>query len=277
MQTLDTKTTCLHHLLGTLATVWLYGATCIQVHQYYNNVGSDRFLLKFSVGFIFALETAHVALCSYFYYVATIENYGALTFDARSAVVSFYIGVVIAWIVNLFFIYRIYILSKKNLWLSVVVSIVATIRPTFGFVIVILAIIFRSVPFGEHARWIMTTSVAFEVLVDGLIAICISYFLLRGRNKLIVSTCGIINRLLMSTLHTGIILMIFASFELLEVVHWPYTSAATLAIFHIQVQLYANCFLTMLNARHEIRHAMENGPVVTFSNMSSQPVAGREV
>ena len=40
---------------------------------------------------------------------------------------------------------------------------------------------------GKQAGWIMITEVATEVIVDGLIAICVSYFLLRGRNKAVAS------------------------------------------------------------------------------------------
>ena len=76
-----------------------------------------------------------------------------------------------------------------------------------------------------HAQWIMTTGLAIGVLVDGLIAICISYYLLKGRSMVVVScvhivyiyskkfaddlpsTRNIINTLLMYTLTTGAILM----------------------------------------------------------------------
>ena len=38
-----------------------------------------------------------------------------------------------------------------------------------------------------RTKGLSTASVAMEVLVDGLIAICISYFLLKGRSTVIVS------------------------------------------------------------------------------------------
>jgi hypothetical protein len=248
----------------------------VQVHQYYNNFSSDTTQLKSFVAFVFALETVHAVLVSYYAYYYWVEHYGELVYLTRStstAAGSVFIGLVIAWSVNQFLVYRIYILSEKNLWLSAVISVLATIRPAFGITGVVFVVKYPEwETFVRRAQWIMTTGLAIGVVVDGLITICISYYLLKGRNRVIVSTRNIINTLLKYTLNTGAILMIFASLELIAIVVWPH-SLTFVGILHVQVKLYANCFLTILSARHVFRHTMDS----SIESLASPSVTEREV
>jgi len=253
--------------IGTLITWLLYGATAMQTYQYYNTYVQDPKRVKALVAFIFALETIHTSLADHYTYWYLIEHFGEterLMDISWSVGPSVIVGFVIAWTVNQFFVRRIYVLSKKNLWLSITIGVLATIRPVNGFAVAALLFVYPQWPiFKHHAETMMIVGLSLGLLVDCLIALTVSYFLVQNRNTTIASTRSIINSLLKYTLNTGVILMVFAALELIGLLALPKT-LSFLGLFQIQIQLYANCFLTNLNARDAIRR--DNTPMVNLSS-----------
>lgn len=223
--------------------------------------------MKLVVAFLFACETAHSGLAGHYTYWYLIEHYGEEPYlfeISRSVAPSVIIGFVIAWTVNQFFVRRIYFLSKRSIWLAGLISILATIRPAIGIAVAALTVVYPEWRvFRQHAEKMMITSLTVGLAVDCLIAFTVSYYLVQSRNTIITSTRNIVNALLKYTLHTGAILMVFAALELIGLMVWPRT-LAFLGLFQIQIQLYANCFLTNLNARENIRR--DNTPMVNLTS-----------
>jgi len=260
-------------LLGTFLTVLLYGATCTQVYMYYNTYTADRTGLKVLVGAIFILETMHAAFGSHYIFYYLINHYGELEYLGKivwSLDASVTIGFLITWTVNQFFIHRIYILSKGNLLLSVALGALATVRPGFGIAIVSMAAIYPEwTIFEMHARWIMITGLSIGLTVDSLITLCITYLLTNGREVGNTSTRNLIHTLMMYSVNTGAVLVFFGTIELVGILVWS-KNLAYLGLFQVQIQLYANCFLTSLNARQAISSGL-NMTTMQSTNLHFSP------
>jgi hypothetical protein len=84
-------------------------------------------------------------------------------------------------------------------------------------------------------KTIATVGLGIGLLVDGLIAVLVSYFLLQGRKSCIVSTRNIINTLVKYSINTGGVLMIGAVLEVIGFSVWS-RSLAFMGLFQIQTQ-----------------------------------------
>jgi len=253
---------------GTYGILLLYGMTITQAYQYYTNYGSDRIPLKAFVGVILTLESLHLALACHYVYFYLIQHYGETEHLLRivwSIFLSGRIGFVVAWLVNMFYVRRIYLLSSRNPWLSIFIAALATVRPAFGFV---GSSFVSSYPewaaFSKHAHSFFIAGLSVGLAGDFLIAFTVSYYLLKARDTSIPSTRNIVNLLLWYTINTTAILTFFAVFELVFLVVQPNT-LAFFGFFQVQIQLYANCFLTTLNARKSLHRET---PVVTTIKMA---------
>jgi len=241
----------------------------MQTYQYFSIYGlKDSIQMKALVALVFSLETASTGLAGYHIENALIENfadYKPLSYIDWSIRTSVMVGFTIAFVVNQFFVRRIYLLSKKNIWLSLAIAILATVRPAFGFAAAGLSITYNNWnAFKNHAQWVMVTGLSLGLFVDCVISLCVAFYLLKGRSTTIRP---IINILLRYTINTGAILSVFAVLELVVLAAFPRT-VAFLGLFQVQIQLYANCFLTNLNARQSIRD--ETMSRVTFGSDSVQ-------
>ncbi|KAG1896803.1 uncharacterized protein F5891DRAFT_1192703 [Suillus fuscotomentosus] len=121
-------------LCGALANMLLYGVICMQTFRYWQAYEHDRNILKCLVAFIWILETAHTALTIYtveFYLIMHFGDNTSLEYAMWGMPTSVIIGFIIAYAVNLCFIWRVLQLSQKR-WIAVCFFIFATIRCGFG-------------------------------------------------------------------------------------------------------------------------------------------------
>lgn len=266
------KDLMLSPLLGIFGTMVLYGVTCMQTFQYYSNYPQDSIRMKAMVATIFVLGTIQTAFAANYVGYYLIDRYGDLDALARiqwTVPASAVIGFVITWAVNQFFVRRIYLLSKKNLWLAIFIGILATLRPGFGLAACAMTVVHNDwATFTERARWIMVCGLSIGPVVDWLITLCLAYQLLKGwgPNTIAEPTRNIINTLLKYTVNTGVILSVFAVFELITLL----TARKTLfflGIFQVQIQLYTNFFLATLLARQPMREEMPT--VISFKNRNA--------
>lgn len=241
--------------------------TVMQVYEYFSKYGSDRIYLKVLVGGIVILESLHLALACHYVYFYLIQHFGEIEYIKRivwSLFLSGRIGFVVAWLVNMFYVRRIYILSQRNLLLCIFIASLSTVRPAFGFAGSAYATRYPEwAPFAQHARWMFITGLSFGLAGDFMIAATVSYYLLKARSTNVPSTRNLVTLLLWYTINTTAILTIFAAVEMIFLVIQPKT-LTFFGLFQIQIQLYANCFLTTLNARQSLQREV---PIVTNITM----------
>jgi hypothetical protein len=223
-------------------------------------------MFKALVGVVLVLESLVLSCCCHYIYYYLIQHYGQPQHIVRtvwSVWLSDEIGFVIAWLVNMFFVRRIYVLSNRKLWLAVLIGALATIRPGFGFAATTFA---YSDPlwtvFHARVQWMFISGLSVGISTDFLIAFAISYYLVKGRDTNIASTRNIVNLLLRYTINSTVILAFFAALEMIFLLSEPHT-LVFLGLFQIQIQLYANCFLATLNARQSLQQNITSVSNVT--------------
>ncbi|KAH7929904.1 hypothetical protein BV22DRAFT_1125433 [Leucogyrophana mollusca] len=237
-------------LCGTLATMMLYGIICMQTFHYLQNYEKDRNIIKTLVWGIWILETAHTAFSIHFVEHYLIMNFGNTTlleYAIWSMPATYFVGFIIAYAVNLSFIWRIWLLSKK-MWIAIVLVVLATIRLGFGLGNCSLSFHYTAWKvFRAHVFPTMVVGWMLSVIVDSSIACTLCYYLHQrrtGRKR----TDSIINRLLLYSINTGAVTSFFAILVVIMFLGLPDT-LAFIGFVQVQSKLYAVSFLATLNSR----------------------------
>jgi hypothetical protein len=187
-----------------------------------------------------------------------------LTLCEWSLSVAAIFGFIIGWMVNLFFVWRIWLLSK-SVWATCIIGGLATTRAAFG-----ITVCYYTWPypnwndFRVHAYPYILAGLSLGVVVDCLITLAVSRQLLKGRTGA-QDTDALINRLLGYTLNTGFITSLFAIIEIITFLTSPH-SLVFMSFVFVQNKLYANCLLATLNARRELRARLPAVKVCTGSD-----------
>ncbi|KAG1724020.1 hypothetical protein EDB19DRAFT_324044 [Suillus lakei] len=237
-------------LCGTLATMLLYGVICMQTFHYWQAYAHDGKILKSLVAFIWILETAHTALSIHsveYYLIMHFGDTENLAYAVWSMGATYFVGFIIAYAVNLCFIWRILRLSQKR-WIAVCFFIVATVRCGFG--LTNCSSSFRYTMWKTFRARVFPTMVVGWVLsavVDSAIAFTLCLYL-RKRRTGMNRTDSILNRLLLYSINTGVVTSIFAILVIIMFLGLP-TNLAFIAFVQVQSKLYAVSFLASLNTR----------------------------
>ncbi|EIW75988.1 hypothetical protein CONPUDRAFT_169214 [Coniophora puteana RWD-64-598 SS2] len=250
-------------LCGTLATMMLYGIICMQTFQYYQNYERDRKFMKVLVAWVWALETAHTALSIHYVEHYLILNFGndeLLNYAVWSMGASYFIGFWIAYPVNLVFVWRIWLLSRKR-WIAAFLTFMATARLGLGLSNCSTSFRYPAwVVFRQHIHATMVSGWTVSACTDTLIASTLCFYLHRQRTGM-RRTDTIINELLLYTINTGLVTSLFAIAVLITFL--GSSNLAFSAFVQTQSKLYAVSLLATLNTRKQTlkraRHATPTG------------------
>ncbi|KAF9218378.1 hypothetical protein BS17DRAFT_791567 [Gyrodon lividus] len=237
-------------LCGTLATMMLYGVVCLQTFYYALNYSTDRKAIKWLVGSLWILETAHSTFSIHFIEYYLILNYGnplALNRVIWSVGATYIIGFLVAWIVDIFFVWRIWRLSNK-IWICVFLTMLETIRIGAGIGACIIGLRYTAISiFFTKLHPIMIAACILAAFSNTLIALTLCYYLRRWRGGM-KRTQHVIDRLLVYTINTGALTSLFA---ILSVTIYVALSPSTVftAFGQVESTFYAISLLASLNSR----------------------------
>ncbi|KAI9566346.1 hypothetical protein HD554DRAFT_2174528 [Boletus coccyginus] len=264
---------------ATLITTALYGVTCMQTFYYYVHYQNDSRPMKCLVTALWALDTIHEALTIsgvYKYVMAGLANPSAMM-DEIPELVQLQI------LSEGFFVYRIYLFSGKNIVAPILWIIQAIYQIVAG--IIYVAKSFYSADGSLHVfgydviedsfhQSIATSCLCLNVTVDVLIAIVMTYLLVRKRTANgFASTTQNLQRLTMFAVNTGIWTATFAVLSLILLRRYP--SNLLQVVFGIPLSsLYCNTLLANLNARTYIRGEAVTHNVGSDLVTVSSPVSG---
>ncbi|KAI9574193.1 hypothetical protein HD554DRAFT_5795 [Boletus coccyginus] len=238
----------------------LYGITCMQTFFYYVHYPKDSLRMKSFVAALWSLGTIHEAVTIagvYKYIMAGLADPATVMDVEPELVFQILLGTLIAVPAQGFFVYRIYVFSEGN----IVAPILWAIQAIYQIVASILYVAksLYSVDGSIHVAWttlddsfftgIITSILALGAVVDVLIAICMTFLLLRTRTANgFASTAHILQRLIMFAVNTGIWTATFAVLALILLRAFPLT--LLIAVFGYPLSpLYCNTLLANLNAR----------------------------
>ncbi|KAG2337367.1 hypothetical protein BDR05DRAFT_1005074 [Suillus weaverae] len=259
-------------LCGALATMLLYGVICMQTFHYWQAYGHDRKILKCLVAFIWILETVHTALTVYaveFYLIMHFGDVANLAYAVWGMPASYVIGFIIAYAVNLCFIWRILQLSQKR-WITICLAILATIRCGFGLANCSLSFYYPMWKiFRQHVFPTMVVGWVLSAVVDSAIAFTLCIYL-RQRRTGMNTTDSILNRLLLYSINTGAITSFCAVLVVIMFLSLP-NNLAFIGFVQVQSKLYAISFLASLNTRKRPETTNQTAPAVEGVAVSFMP------
>ncbi|KAI0654681.1 hypothetical protein C8Q70DRAFT_514348 [Cubamyces menziesii] len=245
----------------------LYGITTLQSFMYFQKYPNDALSLKLLVGAVWALETVHTAFCMQFLYAYLVEGFGDFAYFLQ---INWGIGVTvitsagIALCVQGYYVWRVWCVSSKSLFWTVVIGVFALARVAFGIGSTILSYVYPEwLLFRDTKSSLVTISggLGSAALVDMLVALTLSYYLNKGRSSWHKESNSKINMILLYAVNTG---AITGTASLLCVILFATQkqSLVFLGLVEIQAKLYANSFLGSLNARSHIRN--KNNPAAQY-------------
>ncbi|KIK58966.1 hypothetical protein GYMLUDRAFT_44982 [Collybiopsis luxurians FD-317 M1] len=243
--------------IGVFLNAVLYGALVVQTYFYFQSSNKDPRWTKFFVLFLLIAETASLVIDFAIAWEPLIENYGSpeifqktpTTFSADPLVTS-----VISTAVQAFQGWRIRKLTKSNLIFAFII-LTACASLTAGFTTTVLVALH---PFFNQLQMLelgFLIWLAVSALVDILIAVSLSWFVLRQKKQLrqeelSTPTNSVLNRIMFFTLQTG---AITALASIADVLTFTLSEDKTLQLVwaYSLSKLYSNSLLSMLNARAE--------------------------
>ncbi|KDR69549.1 hypothetical protein GALMADRAFT_145303 [Galerina marginata CBS 339.88] len=265
MPTLDLNDTFGALLIGVVLSAGLFGVTCSQVFYYYQNYTSDRILIKVVVATLLILEGLHSAFSIHAVYYYTILNYLnplGLLLITWSAIMTLGVSSLIILAVHLFYLRRVYHVSKRNIPLVALLAALSLGHFVTGVVVEVRAFQLKTYPAFSGSslqQRIVVASLSLAVATDILTAASLSFYFHTSRSG-IKSTDTLINKLMAYAINNGILTSFFDIIVLTFVVVEP-DNLVFLAIFQIVGNLYTNSMMATLNARQ----SLANPPAVSLS------------
>ncbi|KAG7095692.1 hypothetical protein E1B28_006406 [Marasmius oreades] len=249
----------LHNTMGALfvgvaIAGALWGITTMQTYTYFMRYyGIDRPVINIMVGTVYALDTVHQFMISHLLYTYLVTNWGnpvILGTLVWSILIMVLMTGFIAVIVQLFLVYRVWILSHRNYYVVGVILL-----PVCGVFGTTMAYFARAWPFTTFAQLALVGGLSRAVNVlgavsDVIITAALSYYLWKSKSG-IKRTDAIMNRLILFCVRTGLLTTACAILSLITISVFP-TTFIYITFYATLARFYSFSLLATLNARAEL-------------------------
>ncbi|KAF8226049.1 hypothetical protein L208DRAFT_1407693 [Tricholoma matsutake] len=255
---IDIGTTYGANLIGLILASVLYGVTLLQTFSYYRQYPRDSFFTKGLVFVVWFLDTAQLVLISIDMYWHLVTNYNkpeVLGKTTWSSNLQIDCNGLIGLLVICFFARRVWCLSG-NIWITVIIVILAFVHLSLGIVSTVEAFILIDTKMIDakllrELIWLFSVGLGSAAAADVIIACALCYYLLKNRTQF-ERTNSIIMTLIMYSLTTGSITSVIAFLSVVTFVTSPGTNVWQ-ALFWILGKCYVNSLLSSLNSRDSLR------------------------
>ncbi|KAJ7135994.1 hypothetical protein C8R44DRAFT_869687 [Mycena epipterygia] len=238
-------------LIGSLLNYCLYGVLAVQVYVYRLSFPNDKASIKWLVYLIFLVETVMTALNGADMYNWFAAGFGDILSFAKPGISPFYtpiMGSVMAWVVQWFFCYRIYIIRRESLYFCIFIALISLLQAAGGIGGGISSYLSAN-EVHDHNRiifvylWLIGDAIA-----DVLIAVTMSYLLLSASRQQHKQTNDIVKRIVRLTIETNALSMVVAVLSLILFYGTPNTTYFICPTM-VLAKLYANTLLVTFNNR----------------------------
>ncbi|KAF8486817.1 hypothetical protein DFH94DRAFT_2572 [Russula ochroleuca] len=245
-------------LLGAVWNWFLYGALVVQFYVYSYNFSRDSKHIKLLVHSIFFLETVQTILSGadlYYWFAAGFGNKGHLFMPFASSFDVPLMGSVVSISVQLFFVYRISVLSgKRSRWLCVIICVLSAIGGLGAFASGIYPYVVGGFVDSLSIVVFEMAWVAANTFSDLLITFAMLYHL----RRILTNDGGFSRHILVSivrlTIETNLVTTSVSIVSLLMIAVFPGTNWYMCPTY-VLGKLYSNTLLVSLNNRISIRNA----------------------
>ncbi|EKM49664.1 uncharacterized protein PHACADRAFT_201361 [Phanerochaete carnosa HHB-10118-sp] len=235
-------------LVGTFVGVFLSGIVSMQVYMYSRVYSKDHIGIKCMVALVWAMDLLHTCLICVASWMDLVEYFGEwdhLDWITWSVGASVALTALVTFLVHCFFIHRIYIISNRNLYLTVPLAVLALFRLAAATASTSEMIRLSSYSgFVKRYGYIFTMGLSSAVALDIAITGAMCFFLRRGKSQL--STMNdIIDTLVLYTVETGMITCLTTIASLACWVSMHNNNLIFLGLHFTISKLYANSLLAM--------------------------------
>ncbi|KIY68237.1 hypothetical protein CYLTODRAFT_443505 [Cylindrobasidium torrendii FP15055 ss-10] len=241
-------------LIGYMLATPLYGITMLQAYQYYHRFDRDSTLLRSLIAIVVLFETLTQVFSSHVVYDFLVVQAGGPALSRFPWTLTFpvILNASLGSITQLFFAWRVYIMSSKKLYLLVIVGGMSLAQLGFSFVVSIQGLEYPNladVP--ASSSWLTTLCFGLTAATDILVSSLLCYFLYVRKSGLIV-TDSVVNKLIVLTINNGLLTSVVALIAFIACLTIPSTMVPTASCF-ILGKAYANTILSSLNSRTRAR------------------------
>ncbi|KAF8904514.1 hypothetical protein CPB85DRAFT_1437809 [Mucidula mucida] len=248
-------------LLGSLFNFTLYGILALQVYIYHTSFPQDNRKIKWLVYFVFAFETAQTIMNGVDVFNSFARGFGNLLIIAEPGISPIYtpiMGSVIAFMVQIFFSYRIWIIKRSVWWLSATIATISLVQAASGFVGGVRAILLVKDIQAGHAHnqtllvymWLIGDAVA-DVLIAGVMSV----LLLKAKSRQHSQTNDAVSRIVRMTIETN---ALSTAIAVISLVLFATDEKGTFFICPTMVlgKIYSNTLLLTFNNRNALSRRM---------------------
>ncbi|KJA15302.1 hypothetical protein HYPSUDRAFT_393214 [Hypholoma sublateritium FD-334 SS-4] len=262
-------------LIGVFLNMILYGVLLVQIYHYHLTYKKDAPWIKYLVYYLFAVETINTACDIAIVFQPLIDNFGkpeaTMYFPTMFAAEPIVI-VAISTPIQLFFAWRIKLLTKSNILALIVCALSITSLAggawTTGLLVKIKLFSRKPELHWPALVWFLSACVA-DVMITVVLV-----FTLSKRKTGFVATDGAIEKIIRLTVQTGMLTAFFAIGDVIFFMSLPHTALNFVWDLALS-KLYSNCLLSTLNSRLSIQSESGFHPTYHKQGVSSSGGARR--
>ncbi|VDB94438.1 unnamed protein product [Peniophora sp. CBMAI 1063] len=241
--------------VGVLVAYFLAGMNILQAFIYYQaEFPNDSRFIRALIAVVIAVEMFHSGLIGAFIYNATIDNFGnyaALDRTPWTMAITIPVGGLAQALVQLFFAFRAYIVTRKRIWILLLSGTGTMIHLSCSIVGGVESARHSISVFTVQYRYIAILGLVAGASADALNTTMLVYALYRARSR-ITQSRKIVERLILWSTETGVLVTAVSFLGLILVFALPQTPA-WLVVVLVFAKLYSNTMLATFNGRLALR------------------------
>jgi len=257
-------------LIGNLVSTALYGVVSMQMIMYLSTfVREDDWQLVATACFLWLLETTHMCFVgNYLYHNLILDYCDPLLTTTKVDDTSTAVIALITFIVHCFYARRIWILSRKTLWLASIIGLLAVVH--FGLELAVTVLSFKFPRYDQlHIQeGYFDAALGLAAVLDIMIASTIVYLLNQKRNG-IKSTETRLKKIAAYAVSSGALTSITDVIVLVCYLAMP-KNLVYLGFYSFTCDLYTLSLLTSLNVRGYLRNIHTD---VNSIHLQSRPLS----
>ncbi|GJE89093.1 hypothetical protein PsYK624_051850 [Phanerochaete sordida] len=247
--------------LGVFADAILFGILCLQCYIFLHNNARASSLMRWSIWALWILNTGHLICGMHVTYWYTVTQFGnvleVFEHQPRSSGIMTIFGYCSNLIVQIWFVFRIWILSERNRRLvgilGFLVGATYIIAMTFALISTIPSSLTETEAGIAKINWFIYLLHAMDILTNLLLTGVLCFCLWRAKMTTIYKTKSIVEWTLIYSVNTGLLAMLIPCTTIILRLTRP-NDLVFFAVYVPYSALYSNSLLGSLNARDWIRH-----------------------
>ncbi|THU87008.1 hypothetical protein K435DRAFT_970086 [Dendrothele bispora CBS 962.96] len=240
----------------------LLGFLTVQTYTYFQNFSRDALGIKIVAILIWALEVVSYNLGSRLIYLFTVTDWGnpaALASPISANLLSsvLFVCATNLTLVKLFYIFRIYTLSHRRLWLTACLLLSASVVVVWyaGWMFLGVQIQHKLNTLDKY-YWLFKLELGFGLMMEIVLATVVAYYLRQTKFPAVEGSMMLASFIVRWATYTGAITVIVSVVNITKFASDP-NIFLLIGLVSILSKVYSNCLIASLNGRGELQNFSE--------------------